>query len=71
MFDLTFDLKDAVLAYLKSQTNYNTAAVARMEYETKLQEQRLEAMEKLKETLAAGSGAINLGDLLDPSDDDS
>lgn len=71
MFDLTFDLKDAVLAYLKSQTEYNKAAVARMEFETKLQEERMAVMKTIKEQMQAPGGLVDLGDLLDADDDEA
>jgi hypothetical protein len=66
-------LTEALISYLHSQEEYNEAAIQRMAYETKLQEERLATMNQVREELTKGmnrSGVTDLNDLLDPSDDD-
>ena len=65
-----YELTQALIAYLKSQVAYNEAAVQRMAYETEIQKERQAMMDMVKKELSGGSGGVNLGDLLDPSNDD-
>ena len=63
----------ALIDYLTSQTNYNKAAISRMQKEEEMMAKRMEMIEEIKGQLGVpgGGGFIDLGALLDDEGDDS
>jgi hypothetical protein len=64
------DLKDALIGYLKSQAAYNKAAVERMEEDREMMAKRMAVMDEIKSQMGGAGGFVDLGQLLDDSDDD-
>ena len=65
----------ALIDYLTSQTNYNKAAISRMQKEEEMMAKRMEMIEEIKGQMSGAmpgpNGYIDLGALLDDEEDDS
>ena len=68
-------LTEALIEYLTSQTEYNRAAISRMQKEEEMMAKRMEMIEEIKGQMTGAmpgpTGYIDLGALLDDEEDDS